>query len=535
MPASTRGRTTPLAASAIGLLLASGAVADPTTQDQMMFFRAYVQDAPDCAVAVQDGKVVFPGIAAPAASCPDAYAWAAFLTSIRDGFWTWAQDGTAWPAQPLPLCAAAGQADCCDPSVLDQARPIAGAPDEGCPYAPGDYANPPARTVEPSNRHSPTFVNRLDPARELRDEEVELVFRNAPMLRYIFEQNLYSKEGLGARFRALNATLAAGVPFHPTELEVRFPEDAIMAKADWVHQRHMLAMGLVTDRGPGGEALDPPQNPDFPYVTVYLEGKAPEDSGYYYLVGMTNSSKALPGWHWYAIEHVANLGRCDFIGCNDSFGYQAKGVTVEGRSFGRNYIPPHPLTDAAPGESFPAGYGKPYLPAETGEVITADLQALFQGLGVATAATDADPRLLDPADPAWASYRLKGTQTNYVTDDGVATLMGASVTEGGFVNSASCMTCHSTATTDAYGNPGVPGIGSMSRLNLFGFQDSASGAPQEAWFFSYGTPVYEAVQIDFVWGILNASCVKPAEDAAGKAAGHCASYDGVVLTWPGKQ
>ena len=31
---------------------------------------------------------------------------------------------------------------------------------------------------------------------------------------------------------------------------------------------------------------------------------------------------ALPNWHWYAFEHVNNLGRCDFTGCNDSYGFK---------------------------------------------------------------------------------------------------------------------------------------------------------------------------------------------------------------------
>lgn len=521
----------------LALPLPSAAQSDdgnrPTTQQQMMYFRAYVQDAPGCTATVVDGEVRFAGVSAPA-TCPDTVAWAGWLTSIRDGFWTWAQDPTTWPENPLPLCAEAGQANCCDPAVLDQATPIAGAPNEQCPYSPADWTDPPLLKVERANNHSPTFVDELDPGRSLRDKEVETIFRNASTLKYIFRKNLYSKEGLGARFRAINESLATDVPYHRVDLEVRFPESAILAKADWVHQRDMLEAGLIVDEGPNGEALDPPQNPDFPYVTVYLEGKKPEDSGLYYLVAMTNATKSLPQWHWYAIEHVANPGRCDHIGCNDSFGFQAKGIVVDGQTYGRNYVPPHPLGNPDPDDKamFPSGYGQTYLPEETGETITAELQALYDGLGIATAETDADPRVLDPADPAWANYRLKGTQTQFTTADGVPTLMGASVTEGGFVNSASCITCHATATTDAYGNPGVPSVGSVAHLNLFGFQQSAWGAPDSAWFYSFGSAVYNAVPIDFVWGILGANCIEDAKDPAEKAKGRCESYENVVLGWP---
>ncbi len=304
----------------------------------------------------------------------------------------------------------------------------------------------------------------------------------------------------------------------------------------------MLEQGLIVEKGPNGETLDPPQNPDFPYVTVYMEGKSPEDTGYYYLVAMTNANKVLPSWHWYAIEHVANRGRCDYIGCNDSFGYLAPGKTVDGVTFGRNYVPPNELgdpanaTDADPSNDhvpgLPSGYGETYLPAQTGEAISAPLQALLQGYGIATAAVDADPKVLDPSDPAWANYRMKGSQTAFTTRDGVDNLMGASVTEGGFVNSASCMTCHSTATSDAFGNPGMASVGSVSRMNLLGFTEGVTGSPQEAWFFNLGSVIYDAMPVDYVWGIINANCTKDATDPAQKAKGRCESYEDVVLTFP---
>ncbi len=534
-----------LAAASLLLSLALPGVparadSEPTvqaTQTQMMFFRSYPQDSKNCQVAIVNGEVTYPGIGAPAASCPDAFSWVAYMNTINSHFWTWATDTTVWPDEPWPLCSKAGEQNCCDPSLQGGAKPIAGAPNEHCPFSPADYTNPPPLKVEQANNHSPTFVNHLNPARQLRDEEVELIYRNEALMRYVLENNIYSKEGLGARFRALNTALETSPPYHPESLELNFPEDSVMAKADWVHERFMLQEGLITDTGPNGEKLDPPQNPQFPYETVWMEGKTAEDTGYYYLVAMTNSSKELPSWHWYAIEHVANRGRCDYIGCNDSFGYLTQGKTVDGVTFGRNYIPPNPLGDGQPDDNpapdMPTGYGLLYLPAQTGEVITDPLKAVMQHYGIATAKVDADPKTLDPSDPAWANYRLKGSQTQFSTRDGVANILGASVTEGGFVNSASCMTCHSTATTDEYGNPGMASVGSISRMNLLGFTEGVTGAPQEAWFFNFGSPMYDAMPVDFVWGILNAACVTDATDPKQKAKGRCESYDNVELTWPG--
>lgn len=477
--------------------------ATPTTADQMMYFRSAIQDASECSVTVKNGNAVFEkDINSPAATCPDAYAWVSFAEAIRQEFWNWSQDVTVWPATPQTLCNKPGQSGCCDPSVLNQPKPIQGAPNADCPYSPSDWTDPPQLKVEPKNLHSPLFVDVLDPGRQLRDEEVELVYRNESMMRYIYERNLYNKEGLGARFRAVTSSVSNNAPYQNAALQVRFPASSIMVKADFVHQEDMLKAGLISKTGADGEKLDPPQNAKYPYVTVFFEGASTKDTGLYYLVAMTNSSKVLPGWHWYAIEHVANEGRCDFTGCNDSFGYTVTGTTVGGDTFGTNYIPPFPLSDpdsSAP--STPTGYGKVYAPSITGETVTKSLADLMSGLGVGTASKDKDPKTLDPEGPAWRNYRLKGTMTNFVANDGVETILGASVTEGGFVNSASCMACHSNATTDENGNPGVGGIGSQSRLNLFGFQQSQFGAPDQDWFYNPGTPTRTALQTDFVWGI----------------------------------
>ena len=296
-----------------------------------------------------------------------------------------------------------------------------------------------------------------------------------------------------------------------------------MVKADFLHQQIMLDQGLIQRNDEAGAPLDPPNDPGHPYLTVLIEGDGSEGSvpGLYYLVAMTNASKDLPIWHWYAIEHVSNRGRCDYIGCNDSFGYAANGRAQGGADFGSHFIPPMiELNDDKIDQNDPLFVtGEVYDPAVTGETITPELAALLRGMGVGTAATDPDPNAISADDPAWLSYRLKGTQTTFTTASGVPTGMGATVTEGGFVNSASCTTCHSQASVDPTGAAGMQGVGATWRPNLLGYQQVAMGAPEMAWFYEPGGPSISATQIDFVWGIFNAHCQKAA--ANGSA---CASY-----------
>jgi hypothetical protein len=313
-----------------------------------------------------------------------------------------------------------------------------------------------------------------------------------------------------------------------------------MVKAEFIHQTVMADLGLIpslrtTDQGddtpepqtPRGE--DPPNDADYPYVTKYFQDTPdadPDKSGYYYLVAMTNASKALPVWHWYAVEHVANRGRCDYIGCNDSFGYTADDQDGTDAIFGPSYIPPMTILndDRAPedrnGEITNPNTplfvtGEVYSPDMTGEVPTEELTALLDGTGVGVGGPDCapDPTVLQSCDPAWRNYRLKGTQTTFNTAGGVPTGMGATVTEGGFVNSASCTTCHSQASVDAFGNLGMQGVGATWTPNLLGYNRVEMGAPDMAWFYGNGGPSVTATRVDFVWGTFNAHCVTPAPDA----------------------
>jgi hypothetical protein len=507
----------------------------PNSIDQSMYFRSFIQDRPGCEVKVENGKPVFNAkVSSPAAACPDAFAWTQFLSSVKAEFWTWGTDQTVWPSKPLAMCTETVTTNCCDVSALTTPGET---PPTQCPYNREDYPGKSPLVAVPAGAASSAVLNHghltsvetLDPGRLLRDVELEFVFRNRPMVDYIFENDLYNSEGLVGRLNAVNTATGNGNLSRAHELEVRFPTDAIMAKADFLHQDILLAQGLIQDLGK--EQI--PNHPDYPYVTMYVEG--PEGAndpatGYYYMLAMTNASKDLPSWHWYVIEHVSNIGRCDYIGCNDSFGYDAKSVSEDGAIFGTHFIPPMVgyQNDKTISNDPIFITGEVYNPDDTGEMITANLAALYKGMGIASAKVDSDPKTLSPSDPAWLNYRMKGTQTQFTTSTGVPTGMGATITEGGFVNSASCMSCHSQATTGPQGAPGIGGVGNDWRPNLFGFTQKVMGAPDMDWFFNPGTQQYDAYPIDFVWGILGAQCVNPGPEKGGP----CASYPSEPSTPP---
>ncbi len=498
---------------------------------QLMFYRSFVQDDADCKnqVTTKNGKPVFnePYSATAAATCPDAFAWVQLADAISKSWWNWGIDQTIWPQNPWPLCSDTQSTNCCDPNAKINPN---GQPSAHCPVFRADYKSPsPLPTVpngDPTkvimNHGGLTPVDVLDPGRLLRDLELELVFRNKSMVDYIYRNDLYSKEGLGVRNWAQNAALTAGQISAAHKLEVRFPVDAVMVKADFLHQDIMLARGLIKKTDAQGNLLAVPNNPQYPYLTVKLDDNSQPGSkpGIYYMLAMTNASKNLPVWHWYALEHVANQGRCDYIGCNDSFGYSVNGKAQAGADFGHTFIPPKiKLNDDITQNASPIfKTGTVYDPAETGEKITPELQALFKAMGIATSKSDNNPNVISKDDPAWLNYRLKGTQSSFTTLGGIPTGTGATITEGGFVNSASCATCHSQASVNAQGQAGMQGVGATWRPNLFGFNEVEMGSPNPAWFYSNGGPNVNATQIDFIWGILGANCINPGAD------NNCASY-----------
>ena len=191
------------------------------------------------------------------------------------------------------------------------------------------------------------------------------------------------------------------------------------------------------------------------------------DTKRYALVSMHIISKQVPNWTWATFEHKSNAGRCDFIGCHDKFGAVVADVDAHNVA------------------------GGPYDPC----VKTPALKKLFADAGL-------------PA--MWENYCLKGSQVDFVTPTGVPTRLGNSVTERGFANTSSCLTCHARASVNARGldaqgagfldpsaTPALCPSGPSAKC-------SPNGAPLPAWFWTnlgQPDPTMLAMQTDFVWSV----------------------------------
>jgi hypothetical protein len=252
------------------------------------------------------------------------------------------------------------------------------------------------------------------PMESLVTEEVR---RNLDTFNYIVQNNLWYTEGQEAAF---NKGVSIG-----------FPTTAIEVKADWV-------------------PINTSQKPSYHWnydSSGNLVG----------LVALHIITKDLPNWFWATFEWVGNDGRCDYIGCQDSFGVTPANVS--------------PVT--------PVG-GK-YAPG----TLTPALLTLLSKNNIAM---------------EWQNYRLKGTQIDFTDSTGRPTHLGNSVTEHGFVPTASCITCHAKATVNGAGQ----------RLTVFLPNTSpvqgSLGTPDPGWFFSNSNPpTMLYLQLDFVWGFALAS------------------------------
>ena len=264
----------------------------------------------------------------------------------------------------------------------------------------------------------------------------EEVHRNRPAFDYIMQNKLWYQEGLAVAF-------AAGG-------EVKFPIEAIEVKANWI------------PLPPGADKNQYHWNHD-------------QEGDVWVMIAMHIMSKAVPNWTWATWEWEGNPGRCDYLGCLDTFGVIPANVASN----------PQPTP-----QPYPAGE------------LTAQLLSLFKQYGLG---------------PEWQHYRLKGSQTNFVDATGRTTLLGNSVTENGFIQTSSCITCHSRAAVDSTGQSAIQG----KALSVFeptpppapspDTARSYNGVPDPAWFFdlSQHPPQVTALQMDFVWATFNAKSLTP--------------------------
>ena len=359
----------------------------------------------------------------PAMNNPDKLAWTLFLKVNADAksannnnalFETWASDGDTFRTTPV------------------------------WPTNPEPLAlKPRALSLALRRAHQPGGVLPQVAPGGAATEETR---RNKPDFDFIVEKNLYKVSGLKAAFTA--------------DKPLSFPLDSLEVKANWVAVSQLKAFNGFT--GTPAEA-----------AKIYHVNTA--GNVQYALVSMHVISKLVPNWTWATFEHKDNPGRCDVLGCRDSFG-------------AREAVVP-PLSPVESKQHYPDCLKTPELTALIGQA---------------------------KVDPAYANYCLKGSQTDFIDATGLAVRLGNSVTEQSFVSQASCMTCHARAGFDMTGNMiAFAGFDPIS-INL-PLTENTGNAPvgpvNPNWFWVAGGPpsfpmlanetdlARIAMPADFVWSI----------------------------------
>ena len=534
-----------IAMAAAAATCGEGADAAPDNLRFVQYFLSRIQDAPACAMRVVDGRMVVQSPTTNAAlTCPDMFAWKLFAEAVTAEFWkNWATDQEMWPGNgypddaglPLALCAKGRTGPgCCAPDSLS--NPGYDDPSykaKSCPYFPGDHAAkvaggmPERIGVIPSKAHMLSFANNprfrenlvrdaellrqmsenpgQTEGRKIRQAMAELVFRNKSFFDYVFQNNLYNQEGILSVVQNNDDNIRNGAPYRISNdvgafSEIVFPTDAVMIKSNWLSRERAEEMGVRDD-------------PAHPYIKMNITSPVTDKNGTilrpgeHWLVAIHISSKDTPNWVWATFEHVNNPGRCDYTGCNNSFGHELADAVLPGQA--RNYTRPHQVCDNLPLPSWVLDLGKSYA----GGSRRPALANIFKALGIGT---KENPTLIPTyADRAWLSYELKGSQVEFTDSMGRATRLGNSVTEAGFVSSSSCITCHAKAAAASDG--GKPPALRMPALSVFqnemsdsGYLQSTFGNPVPQWFNRDAQPPsLQALQTDFVWGFLAANSIKP--------------------------
>jgi hypothetical protein len=341
----------------------------------------------------------------PALNAPDQVAWTLFIqANTRAGgsnstFETWASDtGTFAPNPVFPAAPT-------PPSLRQPILPV---------------------IARQSAQAAGKLVPALPPG--AAQGAMEESRRNKSAFDFIVQNNLFKVSGLQAAF---GKTLV-------------FPGDAIEIKANWMPVGNIPAFT--------NNQVTLAQVPQLYHVNADSSGAQ------YALVAMHVISKLVPNWTWATFEHRLNPGRCDILGCKDSFGAQTA------------LVPPNGTNQGYPDCT--------KTPALTAMLASADI------------------------DPVYTNYCLKGSQTDPVDSNGLDVRLGNSVTENGFVDTASCMTCHSRANFDQTGmaTSGAGFLGGVGPL----------GPILPEWYWSGGQPpVFQgqpglsriATSADFVWSI----------------------------------
>ncbi|MDY7095179.1 MAG: hypothetical protein SX243_19555 [Acidobacteriota bacterium] len=261
------------------------------------------------------------------------------------------------------------------------------------------------------------FPTSGDPKVQCIAEETK---RNRPQFDYIVANHLNTQAGLKKAYAK--------------SFNVAMPTTATSVKGDWVPVKGLMewipSLGSV-------------ENVRKLYYTNTSEGVE------YALVSLHVSSRQNPKWVWGSFEHQMNPGRCDYIGCFDSFGAAIPAV------------PPN-LSD----------YNSQYGPCSKTEKLRA---------------------LMDQANlsPVWENYCMKATMVDFTASDGTPYVLGNSVIEGitgnGTVAASSCISCHNYAS---FGSDGKP---TAAATNILPFNPTGQPIPGV---------LNGSLKFDFMWGVL---------------------------------
>lgn len=488
-----------LIAFACALFAAAGAVPAAAQQqarnvDYDMYFNSAWNNDPSCAMDVVEGRIaIAPAVTNAAMSCPDMLAWKVFVEAVSQDFiGTWAGGDLMWPAAPYPLCPPGGGTACCTPgSTRNPGYQNPADPSLHCPFYPGGRPQQSAAAQLGGRRRD---TSRLPNMPEFHGSQslqtTSLSFFNESMFDYVFKNNLYNSTGLVTVFNNGNRDLTRNAPYRAWSgtgalTTIAFAIDAWMVRSQWMERSQAIAAGLVDD-------------PSAPFVKVIIGARRPYSfnpasfpPGEYWLISFHISTKDIPAWFWADFDHVSEPGRCDFTGCNDSYGYWS--ATPADPALLRNFTPPA----TQPGKGGQAYAQNAIYPS--GDQ-TDGLRTVFRKMGIGVG--DRAGEMPKPSDRAWLSYRLRGTQWDFTDTAGRAAYAGATVSNGGIMTGSSCISCHATSGTLATG----------PSPQILGLYNNWAGAPNPANFNLNARPaLYLIVQNDFVWGFLHT--VPLAQDA----------------------
>jgi hypothetical protein len=255
----------------------------------------------------------------------------------------------------------------------------------------------------------------------------EEVKRNRPQYEYIVHNGLNTQVGLAAAY-------AKG-------FKVTMPTEALAVKGDWVPVATLLQWIPQLGSLANVEKL---------YYTTVSGGVE------YGLVSLHVSSRQNPNWVWGTFEHQMNPGRCDDLGCLDTFGAVKPVVRPNRKAVNTQY---------------------------GACVKTPRLKALMAKANLS---------------PVWENYCLKSTMVDYTAPDGTPYALGNSVIEritgNGTVAASSCIGCHVYASFDAKGQV------SAAALNILPYNPTGQPIP---------AVLDGSLQFDFMWGVLNTPAPKP--------------------------